>query len=66
MEECKKIGIKEIFFYDDTFTIDKQRVLDICSEIKKRNLKIYWDARARVDTIDEEVLREMKRKNSTI
>lgn len=60
MEECKRIGIKEIFFYDDTFTIDRQRVLDICSEIKRRNLKIFWDVRARVDTINEEVLRAMK------
>ena len=60
MEECKKIGIGEIFIYDDTFTINRQRVLDICSEIKKRNLKIYWDVRARVDTVDEEVLNQMK------
>jgi len=60
MEECKKIGIKEIFIYDDTFTINRQRVLDICSEIKKRNLKIYWDVRARVDTVDEELLSSMK------
>ena len=60
MEECKNIGIGEIFIYDDTFTINKQRVLDICSEIKKRNLKIYWDIRTRVDTVDEEVLRQMK------
>jgi len=61
MEECKKIGVGEIFIYDDTFTIDRQRVLDICSEIKNRNLKIYWDVRARVDTVDEEVLRQMKK-----
>jgi len=60
MEECKKMGIGEIFIYDDTFTINRQRVLDICSEIKKRNLKIYWDVRARVDTVDEEVLNQMK------
>jgi len=60
MEKCKKIGIGEIFIYDDTFTIDRQRVLDICSEIKKRNLKIYWDVRSRVDTVNEEMLNQMK------
>lgn len=60
MEECKKMGIDEIFIYDDTFTIARQRVIDICSEIKNRNLKINWDVRARVDTVDEEMLKEMK------
>jgi radical SAM superfamily enzyme YgiQ (UPF0313 family) len=60
MEECQKMGIKEIFIYDDTFTVDKQRVLDVCAEIKKRNLKINWDIRARVDTVDEETLKAMK------
>ena len=60
IEECKKIGIGEIFIYDDTFTIDRQRVLDICSEIKKRNLKIHWDVRARVDTVDEKMLNQME------
>ena len=26
MEECVSMGIKEFFIYDDTFTIDKERV----------------------------------------
>jgi len=60
MEECKKKGIEEIFIYDDTFTIQRQRVIDICSEIKNRDLKINWDVRARVDTVDKEMLKEMK------
>jgi radical SAM superfamily enzyme YgiQ (UPF0313 family) len=61
MEVCQKLGIKEIFMYDDTFTVNRQRVLDICSEIEKRGLKINWDVRARVDTIDEEILQKMKK-----
>jgi len=60
MEECKRKGIEEIFIYDDTFTIKRQRVIDICSEIKNRDLKINWDVRARVDTVDKEMLKEMK------
>jgi anaerobic magnesium-protoporphyrin IX monomethyl ester cyclase len=61
MEECKRMGIGEIFIYDDTFTINRQRVLDICSEIEKRKLKISWDVRARVDTVDQEILEAMKK-----
>ena len=60
MEECQKMGIREIFIYDDTFGVDRQRMLDICSKIKKRNLDIAWDIRTRVDTVDEEVLKLLK------
>jgi radical SAM superfamily enzyme YgiQ (UPF0313 family) len=60
MEECEKMGIEEIFIYDDTFAVDRQRVLDICSEIKKRDLTIAWDIRTRVNTVDEELLKTIK------
>ena len=60
MEECLRLGIDEILIYDDTFTVDRQRTLDICAEIIKRRLKFVWDIRARVDTVDEEVLRNLK------
>jgi len=60
MELCASMGIKEIFFYDDTFCVRKNRVLDICSEIKKRGISIPWDIRTRVDTMDEEILKSLK------
>ena len=60
MEECLRIGIQEILIYDDTFTINRQRTLDICDEILKRGLKFVWDIRARVDTVDDEVLVKLK------
>lgn len=60
MAEIVNLGIKDIFIYDDTFTIDRQRVVDICQTILERGLKVYWDIRARVNTIDEELLKLMK------
>lgn len=60
MEHCQCLGIKEIFFYDDTFTVNKRRVMDICWLIVDRGLKITWDVRARVDTVDEEMIIAMK------
>ncbi len=60
MEECLNLGIEEILVYDDTFTVNKQRTLDICDEILKRNLKFVWDIRARVDTVDKEILEKLK------
>jgi len=61
MEKCQKMGIKEIFIYDDTFGVNRQRVLDICNEIVKRKLNIAWNIRTRVDTVGEEVLTKMKK-----
>jgi radical SAM superfamily enzyme YgiQ (UPF0313 family) len=63
MQWCENAGIKELFFYDDTFAVKKQRVLDICSLYKKYNLSIKWDIRTRVNTVDEELLRAIKSAN---
>jgi radical SAM superfamily enzyme YgiQ (UPF0313 family) len=61
MEKCAKMGIKEIFIYDDTFGANRQRVLDICAGIKKRGLTIAWDIRTRVNTVDRQILKALKR-----
>ncbi len=61
LEECTKMGIHEFLFYDDTFTVNRKRVLDICNEIIKRNLDIGWDIRTRVDTINEEIIQHLKK-----
>lgn len=63
MEACIALGIREFLVYDDTFTIQRQRVLDICDEIIRRKLDIGWDIRARVNTVDEEMLRRLRRAN---
>lgn len=53
-------GIKEIKFYDDLFTADKQRVLDICEEILRREIDITWSLSSRVNTVDKKMLAKMK------
>ncbi|MEO0281488.1 MAG: radical SAM protein [candidate division WOR-3 bacterium] len=55
-------AVKEIFFEDDTFTINQQRVLDICKEIKERGLDdagFVWSCNVRVQT-KYETLKAMK------
>ncbi len=59
-EVVHQYGIDEIYFDDDTFTMDRQRVLDICHLIRERRLRVSWIVQARVDTVDREVLRAMK------
>ncbi len=60
MEQGVNMGIKEFFIYDDTFTIDRKRVFDICAEIKNRRLDIGWDIRARVNNVDSQMLKALK------
>ena len=61
MEECVNMGIKEFLIYDDTFTIDRKRVIGIADEIRKRKLDIGWDIRARINTIDLAMLQKIKK-----
>jgi radical SAM superfamily enzyme YgiQ (UPF0313 family) len=61
LEECIRMGIEEFLFYDDTFTVNKKRVIDICNDIVERKLNIGWDIRARVDTINEDVIKHLKK-----
>ncbi len=51
--------VKEIFFEDDTFTVNKKRVVGICEEIKKRHIDISWSCDARAD-LDYETMKVMK------
>lgn len=63
MEHYTKMGVHEFLVYDDTFTINRKRAIEVCQEIKRRKLDIGWDIRARVNTMDEELLRELKSAN---
>jgi len=56
LEECVDMGIREFLFYDDTFTLNKQRVVEICRGIIDRNLKIGFDIRTRIDSVDGNLL----------
>ncbi len=61
LQECvEKHNIKEFFFKADTFTVDKNWVMEVCDEILRRNLKISWGTSARVKPLDEDMLQKMK------
>ena len=57
----KDIKVDSIIFYDDLFTLKKERVLKFCEEILKRRIKIDWKCEGRADLVDEEMLSLMKR-----
>jgi radical SAM superfamily enzyme YgiQ (UPF0313 family) len=57
----KNYGIKEIMFYDDTFTTYRHKVKEFCKKIIEEKIDISWVCFSRVDTIDEETLFLMKK-----
>jgi radical SAM superfamily enzyme YgiQ (UPF0313 family) len=57
----KDLRIPSIIIYDDLFTLDKQRVQEICQGILERDLRFEWKCEGRVDRVDGEMLRWMKK-----
>lgn len=57
----EKFGVREVAFYDDVFTLDKKRAYEIAEGIIRKGLKIFWTCEARVNLVDRELLRHMKR-----
>lgn len=54
-------GFKEVYFRDETFTANKQFVMEFCQRIIDENINFTWIANARVVTVDEEMLNMMKK-----
>ncbi|MBN1622348.1 MAG: radical SAM protein [Endomicrobiales bacterium] len=57
----KDYNIYDFLFFDELFTSDKERTISICNEVLKRGLKIRWHCRSRVDVLDEEMVKVMKK-----
>jgi radical SAM superfamily enzyme YgiQ (UPF0313 family) len=58
----KKLGnIKYIWFFDEIFTINRKRVIEVCNKIIEEKLNIRWLCDSRVDLVDEELLKLMRR-----
>jgi radical SAM superfamily enzyme YgiQ (UPF0313 family) len=58
-EVIEKYGVRDLVFYDDTFTLDKKRTIALCDELSSR--RISFRCAERVDAVDSEVLRAMAR-----
>ncbi len=54
-------GVDDFFFVDDTITIRKKRVHEICREIVRRGIKINFKVSSRVDCINEDLLRDLRK-----
>lgn len=56
----KTYGQELFMFNDDTITMDRSHIADICRGLMKKRLNIRWSALARVNTVDRDLLSLMK------
>jgi len=61
IRRLQKMGVREIFIDDETFTLKREHVLAICAEMARQKVKIDWSCFGRVDLVDRDLLLEMRR-----
>ena len=61
MTELVEAGIGFINFYDDNFTLKRDRVEAICHAILEAGLDVHWKCEGRVDGVDAALLKLMHR-----
>jgi len=53
-------SLRRIWIHDDNFLLDNQRAIEICREIRRRNIKLIFICSARVKPLSEELVRELE------
>lgn len=57
----KHYGALNFYFWDDSFTVNRLRTIELCRAMIRERLNIAWSCTTRADLIDEELVRIMKR-----
>jgi len=58
-------GVVYVSVRDDTFTVNRQRVIDFCRGLVEARIDLLWDCQSRVNIVDEERLVWMRRAGCT-
>jgi radical SAM superfamily enzyme YgiQ (UPF0313 family) len=58
-------GVVYVSVRDDTFTVNKKRVIDFCRMLIEQKVDLLWDCQSRVNAVDEERLLWMRRAGCT-
>lgn len=61
LEELKRMGMEQLLIADDMFTVNADRVEQICKKIK--SFDIQWGCKARVDCVTPEMLKLLRYSN---
>jgi anaerobic magnesium-protoporphyrin IX monomethyl ester cyclase len=66
IESARRLGFEEVCIDDDLFTRNRRHVFTICDEMGRRGLKMNMYIFARVDTVDEPLLRKLREAGCTM
>lgn len=58
-------GRPRVVFRDPVFALDRGRVLALCEEVVRANLRLSWECESRVDDLDEEMVAAMAKAGCT-
>ena len=61
IEEIRRYKLQNIAFHADTATMNKKWIYDFCDEIEKLPFKVRIVTNSRVDTVDLDMLKRMKK-----
>src|SRR3990170_4517040 len=61
IESIAGLGYDRVWFADDCFTLNRERLIETCDEIIKRRIDVGWECLSRVDTLNREVAAKMRR-----
>lgn len=65
MLQMKEMNVSEMFFIDQTFTVNKYYIRKLCKAMIKNSINIAWTCETRVDLIDYETMQLMKQAGCT-
>lgn len=60
IEEAYEYCGGKINFQDDTLTINRKKIIELCDAIIGRSLKLVWECNTRIDLVDDELLAKMR------
>ncbi len=61
VRDYREFGAGGIIFWDENFTHDRDRVLEICDRLRSAGNPVIWWCAGRADSVDLELLRAMKK-----
>ncbi|MDP8225231.1 MAG: radical SAM protein [Candidatus Lernaella stagnicola] len=68
IEAVERWGADGIQFFDETFTLDRRHIVDLCEAIIAAGLpaRLRWNAATRFDCVDRELIHLMRRANCRV
>lgn len=61
IEELRsRFRIREVNFFDDTFTVNRDRVFEFCELLRSRRVDVRWKCNSRVNTVTRDMIFAMR------